>query len=52
MGNVYDESLYEIRLRQHTPNWIYNSIDALLMVADPRYAACSSSPRTTLYLCP
>jgi hypothetical protein len=36
---VYDENLYEMRLRQHTPNYTYADLDDFMRAADPAYAA-------------
>ncbi len=36
---IYDERLYEARLRQYTPNYTYESLDDYLSAVDPRYAA-------------
>jgi hypothetical protein len=36
---IYDENLYEMRLRQHTPNYTYDTLDDFLRVFDPQYAA-------------
>jgi hypothetical protein len=36
---IYDENLYEMRLRQHTPNYTYPDLDAFLTDFDPNYAA-------------
>jgi hypothetical protein len=38
---VYDENLYEMRLRQHTPNYTYADLDEFMRAADPEYAALS-----------
>jgi hypothetical protein len=39
---VYDESLYEMRLRQHTPNYTYETLDDFLKDFDEMYAALSA----------
>lgn len=39
---VYDESLYEKRLRQHVSGWDYDSIHDFLMDVDPAYQALNS----------
>lgn len=39
---IYDENLYEMRLRQHTPNYVYDSLDDFLKAFDERYASLSS----------
>lgn len=39
---VYDESLYEMRLRQHTPNYTYETLDDFLRAFDERYAQLSA----------
>jgi hypothetical protein len=36
---VYDERLYEMRLRQHVPDWHYDTIDQYLTEVDPVYRA-------------
>ena len=36
---VYDESLYEMRLRQHVPNYTYADLDSFLRAKDPAYIA-------------
>ena len=36
---VHDENLYEMRLRQHLPNWTYDSVSDYLAARDPQYAA-------------
>lgn len=38
-NGVYDEDLYEKRLRQHVENWDYESVHDFLMDVDPRYQA-------------
>lgn len=38
-GYIYDPNLYEMRLRQFTPNYTYESLDEYLRVADPAYRA-------------
>ena len=35
---VYDENLYERRLRQHTANYTYTDLDAFLREVKPDYA--------------
>lgn len=36
---IYDERLYEARLRQYTPNYTYDSIHEYLLDVDPNYKA-------------
>ena len=38
-NGVYDESLYEMRLRQHTSDFVYEDLDSFLKEIDPNYAA-------------
>ena len=38
-GMIYDERLYETRLRQYIPNFTFETVDAYLREVDPRYAA-------------
>jgi hypothetical protein len=41
-GKVYDERLYEARLRQYTPHYLFDSLHDYLMEVDPRYQALVS----------
>jgi len=36
---VYDQQLYEMRLRQHVSGYTYEDLDAFLKDNDPHYAA-------------
>jgi hypothetical protein len=38
-GMIYDERLYEARLRQYTPNYTFESLHDYLITVDPRYQA-------------
>jgi hypothetical protein len=40
---VYDERLYEARLRQFTPNYTFENLHDYLLTADPKYAALAGS---------
>lgn len=42
-NGIYDERLYEARLRQYTPNYNFENIHDYLMVADPNYVALVGS---------
>jgi rubredoxin len=42
-GMVYDERLYEARLRQFTPNYTFENLHDYLLTADPKYAALAGS---------
>lgn len=36
---IYDQQLYEMRLRQHVAGYTYNDLDEFLIAQDPQYAA-------------
>jgi hypothetical protein len=36
---VYDEQLYEMRLRQHVPNYTFDSVDDYIRSINPSYPA-------------
>jgi hypothetical protein len=40
---VYDEGLYEMRLRQHVTNWTWETIHDFLMETDQRYQLLPTS---------
>lgn len=41
-NGVYDEQLYELRLRQHTAGFVYEDLDEFLIAVDPGYRALVS----------
>lgn len=40
---VYDERLYEMRLRQHVPNFTYDSINDFLTEVDETYRSLAQA---------